>query len=48
MASFHRVQNGYAWCSIVDVLQTSAVEQFNDTKLQNLVSLFGLAGNLLE
>lgn len=29
------------WCSIVDILQTSAVEQLNNPSLYNLVSLFG-------
>ena len=35
------------WCSIVDVLQTAAIDATNDYKLKHLVEIFGLSGDLL-
>ena len=37
----------YAWCKIVDVFQTSAIDCVNDMSLKNLVKLFNLKGELL-
>jgi hypothetical protein len=47
MTTFFGSQIVYAWCSICDVFQTYAIEQFNNPGLKNLVSLFGLSGDLL-
>lgn len=34
------------WCSIADVLQTSAIEKFNDTKLLYIAEAFRVVGNV--
>ena len=39
--------NSNVWCYIVDVFQTSAIENIDNQKLKNLVSLFNLSGNLV-
>jgi len=36
------------WCSIVDALQTSAVEKTNDVRLENLTKLFSLSPDLIS
>ena len=36
------------WCGIVDALQTSAIKCANESKLQELVRVFGLSGDLLD
>jgi hypothetical protein len=36
------------WCSICDALQTSAIEEFANPKLQDLAKLFNLSPDLLS
>jgi hypothetical protein len=38
---------GLNWCSIVDVLQTSAIEAVNDQKLKMLANVFNLSDSLI-
>lgn len=35
------------WCSIVDALQTSALENYNNPKLKHLVEVFNLSGQIV-
>jgi hypothetical protein len=44
MASF---QNANAWCSIVDVFQTAAIDAQEDYKLKHLAEQFQLSGTLI-
>jgi len=46
MTSFFRDQNAYAWCSIVDALQTAAISDTNDYKLHYLAKVFQLSDSL--
>jgi hypothetical protein len=43
-----RLREVLNWCWIVDSFQSSVIEQYHNQKLNNLVNLFNLSGELLS